>query len=203
MEDLSNITVQKGKIYYLFFDTETTGVPKNYKAPMSNLKNWPRLVQIAWIACDENGNTIESDEYIIKPNGFIIPNDATLIHGITTEKAIQEGKDINDVLTPFAKLAGDAAFLVGHNVSFDMNIVGAEMIRANMACVVENKKFICTMKSSVDFCAIPGYYGNKWPKLEELYAKLFRKRLQNAHTAMTDINATKECFFELKKRNII
>ena len=31
---------------YLFFDTETTGLPANWQAPMSDLENWPRLVQI-------------------------------------------------------------------------------------------------------------------------------------------------------------
>ena len=31
---------------YLFFDTETAGLPRNKKTPISNLKNWPRLVQM-------------------------------------------------------------------------------------------------------------------------------------------------------------
>ena len=49
----------------LFFDTETTGVPRNYKAPASDLKNWPRLVQIAWLLADDDGGEIESAEYIV------------------------------------------------------------------------------------------------------------------------------------------
>ena len=189
--------------HYLFFDTETTGIPANYNAPMSDLKNWPRLVQIAWIACDEKGVVIESAEHIIQPNGFVIPKDATALHGISTEKAMREGKDLKGVLVPFAKLAKESKFLVGHNISFDINIVGAELIRTGVECVVQNKSSICTMKSTVNFCVLPGKFGYKWATLEELYFKLFGKSFLDAHSAMNDIKATKDCFFELKKLNII
>ena len=43
---------------YLFFDTETTGLPKNWKAPITDLENWPRLVQLAWLVYDNIGNKI-------------------------------------------------------------------------------------------------------------------------------------------------
>ena len=70
-------TVQEQKVpYYLFFDTETTGVPKNYKAPITDLDNWPRLVQLGWILCDEQGSELQTGNDIIKPNGFIIPEAA-------------------------------------------------------------------------------------------------------------------------------
>ena len=51
---------------YLFFDTETTGLPKDWKAPISDLDNWPRLVQIAWSHYDSSGNEISNNSYIIK-----------------------------------------------------------------------------------------------------------------------------------------
>ena len=68
---------------YLFFDTETTGLPKRYNAPMDDLDNWPRLVQVAWILFDEEGKEIVSNSYIVRPEGFIIPKESSLIHGIT------------------------------------------------------------------------------------------------------------------------
>jgi len=83
---------------YLFFDTETTGLPKNWKAPVTDLNNWPRMIQIAWILCDQNGTRIESDDFIIQPEGFTIPSDASRVHGISTEKAIREGEDLEQVL---------------------------------------------------------------------------------------------------------
>ena len=73
---------------YLFFDTETTGLPRNWKAPVSDLNNWPRLVQLAFLYYDNNGNKISSGDFIIKPEGFTIPTDVSRIHGITTERSI-------------------------------------------------------------------------------------------------------------------
>jgi DNA polymerase III alpha subunit (gram-positive type) len=56
---------------YLVFDTETTGLPLNYNAPLSDSDNWPRMVQIAWQLHDEEGKLIENQDYIIKPEGMI------------------------------------------------------------------------------------------------------------------------------------
>lgn len=189
--------------YYLFFDTETTGIPANYNAPMSDINNWPRLVQLAWILCDEDGNIIEKETVIIKPRNFVIPQSASSIHGISTERALNEGVDLKDALLNFSEKIKMSKVLVGHNISFDINIVGSELIRANLDCTVKNMKSICTMKSSVNFCAISGYNGYKWPKLEELYRKLFGKMFEDAHDALADISATHDCFFEMKKRGII
>lgn len=57
---------------YLFFDTETTGLPKRWNAPVTDLENWPRLVQLAWIMYDDRGNMLESRDVIVKPEGFTI-----------------------------------------------------------------------------------------------------------------------------------
>ena len=77
---------------YLFFDTETTGLPRNWKAPVTDLHNWPRMVQIAWILCDKTGNRIESNDFIIKPENYKIPRDASRVHGISTEKSYDRRK---------------------------------------------------------------------------------------------------------------
>ena len=109
---------------YLFFDTETTGLPLNWKAPVTDLINWPRMIQIAWILCDADGNRIESDDFIIKPENFEIPLEVTKKHGITTEQAINEGEDLEKVLIAFNKLVEQADYIVAHNISFDEKIVG-------------------------------------------------------------------------------
>jgi len=87
---------------YLFFDTETTGLPKNYNAPLSDSRNWPRMVQIAWLLADEDGTERESRDYIIKPEGFVIPHQSVKIYGITTEKANEKGVQLESVLNEFA-----------------------------------------------------------------------------------------------------
>lgn len=188
---------------YLFFDTETTGLPRNWKAPVTDLSNWPRLVQLAYLFYDKNGNKISGGDYIIKPDGFVIPTDASRIHGISTERAIQEGKSILTVLQDFQSLIYQAEYLVAHNMSFDEKIVGAEFLRNGMQDSISTKRKICTMQSTTNFCAIDGPYGYKWPKLSELHFKLFRTGLEEAHNAAVDINATAKCFWELRQRNLI
>ncbi len=117
---------------YLIFDTETTGLPKSYKAPMTDTDNWPRCIQIAWQLHDDMGRVIEHDNFIVQPNGFNIPYDSEKIHGISTELAQEQGISLQDGLEKFNTVLGKTKFLVGQNVTFDVNIMGAEFIRAGI-----------------------------------------------------------------------
>jgi len=184
---------------YLFFDTETTGLPKSWKAPVTELDNWPRLVQLAYLSFDNDGNKITQGDYIIKPEGFSIPAEVSRIHGISTQRANKEGKPLIDVLRIFAELINQAEILVAHNISFDEKIVGAEFLRAGMQNLLPTKAKICTMQSTTNFCKIRGPVGFKWPKLSELHYKLFNSNFEEAHNASADINATAKCFWELRR----
>jgi DNA polymerase III subunit epsilon len=184
---------------YLFFDTETTGLPLNWKAPVTDLNNWPRLVQLAYLYFDSNGNKISGGNFIIKPEGFTIPPDVVRIHGISNERANKEGIPLETVLQDFQSMISQAGVLVAHNMKFDEKIVGAEFLRAGMQNLIPSKRKICTMESSSNFCAIKGPYGYKWPKLSELHYKLFRTGFEEAHNAAVDITATAKCFWELKR----
>lgn len=188
---------------YLFFDTETTGVPKKYKAPVSDLNNWPRLVQIAWILHDRHGNALDKQCFIIKPDGFIIPAAASNIHGITTDSALKNGVELGGVLKKISSHIDSSQYLIAHNISFDKNIVGAELIRNKIANTIPSKKLLCTMESATNYCAIKGPYGYKWPKLTELHKKLFNCSFEGAHDAMADISATAKCFWEMRKKGMI
>lgn len=188
---------------YLFFDTETVGLPKNYKAPVTNLKNWPRMIQIAWILCDKNGKRIETQSYIIKPENFTIPVEASNIHGISTEKALDEGQDLKTVLSEFNELVEQADYIVAHNISFDEKILGAELIRKEISSNFEQKEKLCTMKNATNYCRIPGYYGFKWPKLDELHIRLFNEDFEGAHDAYADIDATERCFWKMREKGLI
>jgi DNA polymerase III subunit epsilon len=188
---------------YLFFDTETTGVPRNYKAPASDFKNWPRLVQIAWLVTDAEGIEIASAEHIVKPDGYTIPPAAARIHGITTGVALQKGLDVKAVLDPLVRDIDQASALIAHNMQFDEKILGAELLRAGYKNHVEAKPRKCTMQSSKDYCRIPGPYGNKWPTLQELYVKLFHEDFTGAHRALADVRACAKCYFELKRLKVM
>jgi len=188
---------------YLFFDTETTGLPKNYKAPVEDLNNWPRLVQLAWLAFDNAGKEISQGNRIIRPEGFIIPEQASNVHGITTERALAEGLDLAEVLHEFSSEIKNSKLVVAHNMSFDEKIIGAEFLRKNVPHDLFDTLRLCTKEASTDYCAIPGYYGNKWPTLSELHIKLFNEDFEGAHDALVDVRACANCFFKLTELGVI
>ena len=124
---------------FLTFDTETTGLPKNFNAPVSESENWPRLVQLAWQLNDNNGRLISVNSHIIKPDGYSIPYNSEKIHGISTEIALKEGKKLGDILKEFEKDLLRSKYIIGHNIKFDINIVGAEHYRKNFKSSIEDK----------------------------------------------------------------
>jgi len=87
---------------FLIYDTETTGLPKDYNAPITDSDNWPRMVQISWQLHDELGKLVEVKNYIIKPEGYEIPYAVVKVHGITTERATKQGVELNMVLNEFS-----------------------------------------------------------------------------------------------------
>ena len=188
---------------YLFFDTETTGLPKDYKAPSSELDNWPRLVQLSWIMKDDNQTLLSQGDCIIRPDGFEIPEESSKVHGITTEIARAKGLDLKKTVYYFLGACKMADLIVGHNVSYDMHVVGAELIRTWGKDFIEKIPTADTMLASIDLCQIPGKFGYKWPKLMELHNKLFGCDFDNAHNSFADISATEKCFWELRKKNLI
>lgn len=189
--------------YYLFFDTETTGVPKDWNAPTHEFEKWPRLVQLAWLLFDAEGELISNGECIIKPEGYTIPIEASNVHGITTEQAILNGIAITDALAEFREQCLKSKFVVGHNVSFDARVMEAEYIRNSVLNPFPDVEQICTMTSTTDFCKINGPYGYKWPRLSELHVKLFESDFSGAHNALADVEATARCFWKLREMEIL
>jgi len=189
---------------YLVFDTETTGLPKNYQAPLDDFLNWPRIVQIAWSIYDSEGQLWESANYIIRPDGFVISDEVAKIHRITQARALQEGRPLGEALSAFLKDVSSVSHLIAHNIDFDEKIVGAELAREKRNNPFAGIKKLDTMKLAVDFCRIDnGRGGYKWPNLTELYFRLFNNSFPEAHDAVFDVKACAECFFELKRRSLI
>lgn len=188
---------------YLFFDTETTGVPKNYSAPASEVDNWPRVIQLAYQVYDENEALVKECCQLIKPDGWEIPAEKFWIdNGYTTEKSLSEGVPLLSVLQEFVNDRAATAYHIAHNISFDSKILRAEMIRANIDIEFTGKK-VCTMQAGTSHCAIPSTRGFKWPKLIELHNKLFNEGFEGAHDALADVKACARCFFEMKRLGLI
>ncbi len=193
---------------YLIFDVETTGLPLKRNAKISDVNNWPRIVQLAFGIYDNDGNCLEEHNYIIKPNNYSIPENSIKIHKITNEYALENGDDINFVLNLFLEKIQNVNYLVAHNLKFDKTILESELYRNNIKYNFENLglKEFCTMESSTEFCKLLPFRYNKykWPKLEELHSKLFNNDIVDGfHNALVDIQICKKCLFKLKELNII
>ena len=185
---------------YLIFDTETTGLPKNWRAPISDIENWPRCIQIAWQVHDEMGVLLESKSYIVKPKDFDIPYESEKIHGISTELAYEEGVDLEEVLTEFNNSVSKSKFIIGHNVNFDLNVIGCEFYRNNITSNIELTDVLDTCTElTAELCKLPGGRGGKFklPTLTELHEFLFQSSFKEAHNATADVEATARCFLEL------
>ncbi|NDK09780.1 3'-5' exonuclease [Candidatus Gracilibacteria bacterium] len=205
----------------LFFDTETTGV----YIPGAPIEEQPHMLQLGalfgkFLEAHElgDGEVIPipdgSDEKIneLFNPGVLIPLGSTEIHGITQEM-IQNKDRFFWYANKFAQLINRADIIVGHNVDFDFKILSTEYRRiaaetnwdgVDAFLKMFESKLSCTMQSSIQFCQIPGRYrGYKWPKLSELHIKLFGVDFDGAHDAFADIVATKNCYFELRKKKLL
>ncbi len=185
---------------YLIFDTETTGLPKSWNAPITDTNNWPRCVQIAWQLHDKFGNLIEHNDFLVQPDGYNIPYDAERIHGISTDLAIEQGIPLSEGLQLFNEALQKTKFIVGQNLGFDINIMGCEFHRLGIRNNLTELPILdtCTEKTA-QLCQIPGgRYGKfKLPTLTELHNHLFGTGFGEAHNATADVEATTRCFLEL------
>ena len=200
----------------LVFDSETTGLSKTQIISPSTIHLWPHVVQFSYIVFDTESNKIVKikDSIIKVPDGFIITEENAKIHGITTEISLAKGVDLLPVLEEFFADFDSADHIVGHNVSFDINMIKAELQRLIMNSSDEklqeyltkintSTKFYCTMQETIELCAIElkDKYGRsykKFPKLVELYQKMFGVTPKNLHNSLNDVIVCLRCFIKLK-----
>lgn len=197
---------------FLVVDIETTGFPSRpagrggmYSYHSLDKYDSSRIVSIAWVLLDSNYDTITEDYYIVKPNGFKIPERATEIHGITTEMAMSDGIVFDKVvehLDELFKKYPDITHIVAHNLDFDLNIIKSELYRHDaLSLLSEFKKLreICTMKETARYMI-----NGKFPKLSELYALCFEgKDMDNAHNALHDTRNCAACFAFIARGELI
>ena len=181
---------------YLFLDTETTGLSHHND----------HIVQIAWILTDEAGNIKAEECHVIRPNGYSIPPAASRVHGITTAKACEIGQPLGSVLQRFTDAATRAAIVVAHNFHFDFGILQHDFKIAELPFPLHGKTQICTMRLSTAWCRLPklnASTGFKYPRLDELYYRLFGEAFDGAHDALADTHACRRCYFELVRLGVI
>jgi DNA polymerase-3 subunit epsilon len=188
---------------YLFFDTETTGLPSERFSARKMAGIWPNPVSIAWIMANDNGVILHSEYHIIKPRNWMIPRDSTDIHNITHEFAVANGADLEEVFNRFMWYVGEADVLVAHNLHFDTNVVNNVLKwHLNRSLMLEDyrKRMFCTMIHSRKLIGLPGKtHGTfKAAKLSEMYTRLFgTAQVLTLHNAMSDTQILYECFYKL------
>lgn len=189
----------------LFFDTETTGLPTklNGKFRYKDLRSFEgaRLVSISWDFRD----TVHS--FLVKPEGFEIPKEATAIHGITTEHAIANGVPIRDVLERFMGDVECCDLLVAHNISFDKAIIKHEIVRAYSNDAAKRSELLGKLKSIKKFCTMTKACEilglTRWPRLSNLYSTVcgVDADVNSLHRADYDVFCCKKIFQEFLKIN--
>ena len=200
----------------LVFDSETTGLAKTQIISPSTIHLWPHIVQFSYIIFDTESNKIVKikDSIIKVPDGFIIADENAKIHGITTEISLAKGVSLEPVLEEFFADFDTCDHIVGHNVSFDINMIKAELQRLIMNSFDEklqeyltkintSTKFYCTMQETIELCAIEmkdkfGRPYKKFPKLVELYQKMFGVTPRGLHNSLNDVIVCLRCFIKLK-----
>ena len=183
--------------YLLFVDTETYGIPQDIFTSYKNIDNWPTIKQIAWIVYTKTGQLVSAHNYSISvdseqqvvPPSYYVPKEILPIHEIL--KLFQDDLSSCDVI-------------VGHNIDYDVHVIMSEMHRfgydtSRLATIPQ----FCTMRNSVKICNFDTRHGDRYPKLQELYSKLFHRPFENAHDAYCDIKATAECFWEIFSRDLL
>ncbi len=138
--------------YIIVMDVETNGLiaSRTIQPNLTNLSQFPRIVQFSWGLYSENGECQKMKDYIIKPNGWKM-NGSDRYHGISQEKAEADGICIQDILKEYKNdIDNNCVRVVCHNLHFDKRVVLSELIRANME--VNEVDEYCTMMYSIFFC---------------------------------------------------
>lgn len=186
---------------FLFFDTETTGLPSKGQYSNPSHPSTPKLVELAAVLFDSDGAEQASLVHIIKPYGFDIPLGASNVHGITTERANAEGIELKTAFESFLDLVERSTALVAHNALYDKLILDRVMIDLNYeGSFCMDRPLICTKELTTPICRLIGFRGQfKWPTLQEAHRHFFGEEFASAHSALADVRACARIFFEGRK----
>ena len=188
---------------YIFISVETTGLPTTTEiywdfVQKGTIHHWDssRMLQICWSLTD--------DKYIVFSKMFYT-NPKVCITQKTTEQtglthaSVQRSMDMKNVLTMFMNdlRIYDCDYIVGHNVDFDLSVIGSELLRCGMTIekkILEHTKdYYCTMKS------FPLFDTEQSRKLKDRYFFCFNVYPNCQHDAKNEVELCIKLFFKLKQ----
>lgn len=188
---------------YLFFDTETTGLPIDRSPATKTDGIWPNIVSIAWILADDDSTILHSEYNIVKPKGWIIPEESIAIHKINQTTAEKYGIELKTVIDRFLWYVNECDVIVAHNLYFDKNVINNALkwqLGRSLMLDDYKKRMFCTMQNGRPLVGIPSKTAGKFksPKLSEMYKEVFGVEPSGTlHNAMTDTQILMECFYKI------
>jgi DNA polymerase-3 subunit epsilon len=174
----------------LVMDTETTDKPPKIALLPGTVDFWPSIVQMSFILIDDTTFKYTAYDYVIKTSRDI---ENSHIHGITKSMNTKQGYDFSDIYGIYQLCVQEADIVVGHNISFDFNMIRAECYRRSLV-YTEPKISYCTMMSTRYVCNLPNH---KWPTLSELHVALFHEEATNLHNSLKDCLVCLRCYLKL------
>jgi len=114
--------------------------------------------------------------------------------------ALAEGISLAEVLDKFNVALGKAKFIVGQNLGFDVNIMGAELHRMGVDSPMSSMPVLDTCTEvTASLLKLPGGRGGKFklPTLTELHEYLFSVPFAEAHNATADVEAIYTLFLRV------
>ena len=194
----------------LFLDTETTGLPEGKNISLYHTQKWPYVIQLSYIIFDTEVNeVVHTFDSVIKLDDSVeISEKSILMHGVTRERSQTEGVIMRGALEELNENLKTIDLMVGHNISFDKQIMIVENIRNNIFSLFPKKQLFCTMKEYKDYCDIKkdradGTTYTKYPTLCELYEKLFGVKPDNLHNSYVDVLVCARCYMQKEYNNDI
>ena len=197
----------------MYFDTETSGLP-DWKAPADD-PSQPFLVEFAAVLEDDAGKECGTFHALVQPpSGFAIPEEASKIHGITTDMAQRFGVPASMVTGFFMTMVPRVDELIAHNIKFDLRIMKIALLRDGVSREVAEQilkqighKTRCTVLMSTIMVDLPptpkmiaaGFNRAKAPTLIEAYQHFFGKEFDGAHGALADVRACREVHHAILK----
>lgn len=193
---------------YLFYDSETSDMPLWHEP--SEHEGQPHIVQLGAALVDAGSRrTVASVDLIAKPVDWIIEPGAAAVHGITTDYARSVGLPEQFLVHCLWSLWELADVRIGYNESFDARMMRIALKRyAGEAPADEwkNGKAECAMRMASPIVQMPATVAmkrtgrgkqSKNPKLSEAYQYFMGKELEGAHSAMVDVQACMDVYWNI------
>jgi DNA polymerase III epsilon subunit-like protein len=210
----------------LVFDVETSGLlPKKDKTNPNHIpvEAYPHILQLSYAKYDISTNQLVEtyDTYIKVKKEVEISDTITALTGIT-RRHCNKGSSIMDAISQFYQAYITSDVIVAHNIDFDKKMILVELernrqefIRNSPECMtifnstyeeLNGVEHYCSMRKGtvITNIMVPSKYPGKppslkWPRLNELYAKLFDgETVDGLHNAMVDVLVCLRCYMKMR-----